>query len=50
MELEVRGILLNIYIYIAIDKVWDNGLTFKLHQNSVCSDMKGIVINGQCSL
>ena len=47
MELKVRGILLD--IYIAIDKVWHDGLIFKLHQNGVCSDMKGVVINGQCS-
>ena len=59
MELEVHGIFLD--ICKAIDKVWHDGLIFKLHQNGIFSEMvniledflsdrkKRVVLNGQCS-
>ena len=57
--LEVRGIFLN--ISKAFDKVWHNGLIFKLRQNGIRGDIinilqdfhrnrkQRVVLNGQCS-
>ena len=39
--LEVRGIFLD--ISKAFDKVWYNGLVFKLRQNSLCGEMINIL-------
>ena len=59
MGLEVRGIFLD--ISQAFDKVWHDGLIFKLHQNGICGEMinvledflrerkQRVVLNGQCS-
>ena len=59
MGLEVRGIFLD--ISKVFDKVWHNGLIFKLLENGVCSEMiniledflsdgkQRVVLNGQCS-
>ena len=59
MGLEVRGIFLD--ISKAFDKVWHDGLIFKLHQNGICGEMiyiledflsdrkQRVVLNGQCS-
>ena len=59
MELEVHGIFLN--ISKALDKVWHDGLIFKLRQNGICGGMiniledflsirrQRVVLNGQCS-
>ena len=59
MGLEVRGIFL--YISKAFDKVWHDGLIFKLHQNGICGEVINILenvlsdrkqtvaFNGQCS-
>ena len=41
MGLEVRGIFLN--ISKAFDKVWHDGLIFKLHQNGICAEMINIL-------
>ena len=41
MELEVRGIFLN--ISKAFDKVWHDGLIFKLRQNGICGEMINIL-------
>ena len=57
--LEVRGIFFD--ISKAIDKVWHNGLIFKLRQNGISGDIinilqdflrsrkQRVVLNGQCS-
>ena len=56
--LEVRGIFLD--ISKAFDKVWHDGLTFKLRQNGISGDInilrdflrnrtQRVVLNGQCS-
>ena len=45
MELEVRGIFLN--ISKAFDKVWHDGLIFKLRQNGICGEMINILENLQ---
>ena len=59
MGLKVFGIFLD--IYKAFDKVWHDGLIFKLHQNGICSEIiiilqdflsnrkQRVVLNGQCS-
>ena len=59
MGLDVRWIFLD--ISKAFDKVWHDGLIFKLHQNGICSEMiyiledflsdkkQRVVLNGQCS-
>ena len=59
MGLEVRGIFLD--ISKAFDKVWHDGLIFKLRQNGICGEMiniledflsdrkQRVVLNGQCS-
>ena len=59
MGLEGRGIFLD--ISQAFDKVWHDGLIFKLHQNGICGEMinvledflrerkQRVVLNGQCS-
>ena len=59
MGLEVRGIFLD--ISKAFDKVWHDGLIFKLRQNGICYEMiniskdflsdrkQRVVLNGQCS-
>ena len=41
MELEVRGIFLN--ISKTFDKVWHDGLIFKLRQNGICGEMINIL-------
>ena len=41
MGLEVRGIFLD--ISKAFDKVWHDGLIFKLRQNDICSEMINIL-------
>ena len=38
---EVRGIFLD--ISKAFDKVWDDGLIFKLHQNGSCGEIINIL-------
>ena len=59
MGSEVRGIFLD--ISKAFDKVWHDGLIFKLCQNDICGEMiniledflsdrkQRVVLNGQCS-
>ena len=59
MGLEVRGIFLD--ISKTFDKVWHDGLIFKLRQNGICGEMiniledflsrrkQRIVLSGQCS-
>ena len=59
MGLEVRGIFLD--ISKAFDKVWHNGLLFRLRQNGICGEMINIseeflsdrkerlILNGQYS-
>ena len=59
MGLEVRGIFLD--ISKAFDKVWHDGIIFKLRQNGICYEMinilkdflsdrkQRVVLNGQCS-
>ena len=42
MECEVRGVLLD--ISKALDKVWYNGLFYKLKQNGVSGDLLGLII------
>ena len=58
MELEVRGAFLD--ISKAFDRVWHDGLIFKLRQNGICGEMiniledflndrkQRVVLNGQC--
>ena len=58
MGLKVRGIFLD--ISKAFDKVWHNGLIFKLRENGICDEMFNVledffsdikqkfVLNGQC--
>ena len=41
MGLEFHGIFLD--ISRAFDKVWREGLTFKLHQNGICGEMIKII-------
>ena len=41
MVLEVHGIFLD--ISKAFDKVWHDGLIFKLRQNSICDEMINIL-------
>ena len=43
LELEVRGIFLD--TSKAFDKVWHDGLIFKLHQNGICGEMIDILEN-----
>ena len=59
MRLEVRGIFLD--ISKAFDKVWHDGLIFKVRQNGICGEIinilegflsgrkQRVVLNGQCS-
>ena len=59
LGLEVRGIFFD--ISKAFDKLWHDGLIFKLRQNGICSEMintlenllsgrnQRVVLNGQCS-
>ena len=59
MRLKVRGIF--VYISKAFNKVWHDGLIFKLPQNGICGEMINILedvlsdrkqtvaFNGQCS-
>ena len=58
MELEVCRIFLD--ISKAFDKVWHDGLTFKLRQNGICGEIiniskdflsdrkQRVILNGQC--
>ena len=53
MELKVHGIFID--ISKALDKVWHDGLIFKLYQNGICGEMinildrkRRIVLKGQC--
>ena len=41
MGLEVYGIYLD--ISKALDKVWHDGIIFKLHQNGICGEMINIL-------
>ena len=41
MGLEVRGIFVD--ISKAVDKVWHDGLIFKLRQNGICGEMINIL-------
>ena len=41
MGLEVRGILLD--LSKAFDKVWHDGLIFKLYQNGICGEIINII-------
>ena len=59
MGLEVRGIFRD--ISNVFDKVWHDGLIFKLRRNGICGEMiniledfpsdrkQRVVLNGQCS-
>ena len=54
MELKVHRIFID--ISKALDKVWHDGLIFKLYQNGICGEMinildrkRRIVLKGQCS-